>query len=94
MSAHPAETVRWYRKRPVPVEAALVTPENQLDVAAWCGGLCRYNEVIEITTLEGVMTAQMGDWVIRGVVGEFYQCKPDIFERTYEPLDNDGTSSE
>lgn len=37
-----------------------------------------------IATLEGVMTAQLGDWIIRGVQGEFYPCKPDIFAATYE----------
>ena len=40
---------------------------------------------IAITTLEGVMVASPGDWIIRGVQGEFYPCKPDIFEATYEP---------
>jgi hypothetical protein len=38
-----------------------------------------------IDTLEGVMTAQIGDWIIRGVKGEYYSCKPDIFELTYAP---------
>jgi hypothetical protein len=42
--------------------------------------------VIQIRTLEGTMSADLGDWVIRGVKGEFYPCKPDIFEATYEPL--------
>jgi len=37
-----------------------------------------------IETLEGKMTASPGDWVIRGVKGEYYPCKPDIFEKTYE----------
>lgn len=41
---------------------------------------------IEIDTLEGTMTASLGDWIIRGVKGEFYPCKPDIFEATYEPV--------
>jgi hypothetical protein len=40
---------------------------------------------LRIRTLEGVMTASPGDWVIRGVAGEFYPCKPDIFSATYEP---------
>jgi hypothetical protein len=40
-----------------------------------------------IPTLEGVMTAQPGDWIIRGVAGEIYPCKPDIFEQTYEAVD-------
>ncbi len=41
---------------------------------------------IEIGTLEGVMRAEIGDWIIRGVQGEFYPCKADIFEATYEPV--------
>ena len=41
---------------------------------------------VKIETLEGVMTASPGDWIIRGVKGEFYPCKPDIFEATYEPV--------
>lgn len=41
---------------------------------------------LSISTLEGVMRANVGDWVIRGVKGELYPCKPDIFEATYEPV--------
>ena len=40
---------------------------------------------LEIETLEGNMTAKVGDWIIKGVKGEFYPCKPDIFAATYEP---------
>ena len=40
---------------------------------------------LKIYTLEGEMSASVGDWIIRGVKGEFYPCKPDIFEATYEP---------
>ena len=43
---------------------------------------------LDIPTLEGTMTAQPGDWIIRGVQGEIYPCKPDIFEATYEPVDD------
>jgi hypothetical protein len=39
---------------------------------------------VEISTLEGTMTASVNDWIIKGVNGEFYPCKPDIFEKTYE----------
>lgn len=42
---------------------------------------------LHIPTLEGTMTANPGDWIIRGVQGEFYPCKPDIFEATYEPVE-------
>ena len=41
--------------------------------------------IINVPTLEGTMTARIGDWIIRGVKGEVYPCKPDIFEATYEP---------
>lgn len=42
---------------------------------------------IQIETLEGIMTASPGDWIITGVNGEQYPCKPDIFEKTYEPVE-------
>ncbi len=41
-----------------------------------------------IETLEGTMRAEIGDWIIRGVKGELYPCKPDIFTATYEPVDS------
>ena len=41
---------------------------------------------LDIETLEGTMRANAGDWIIRGVKGELYPCKPDIFEATYEPV--------
>jgi len=44
---------------------------------------------ILIATLEGVMQAKLGDWIIKGVQGEFYPCKPDIFEATYEKVEVD-----
>lgn len=46
---------------------------------------------IQINTLEGVMTVSDGDYVIKGINGEYYPCKPDIFEKTYEKLDNEIT---
>jgi len=50
---------------------------------------CRFvkNEGLKISTLEGKMTASDGDWIIKGVSGEFYPCKPDIFEKAYEKVD-------
>ena len=45
-----------------------------------------YEETMTIKTLEGDMTANVGDYIIKGVKGEFYPCKPDIFEQTYEPV--------
>lgn len=49
----------------------------------------RQHPVLKITTLEGIMTAQVGDYIIRGVHGELYPCKPDIFKETYEATNND-----
>ena len=44
------------------------------------------NPTLVIHTLEGDMTTTQGDWIIKGVKGEFYPCKPDIFEQTCDPL--------
>ena len=83
-----------YRKKPVVIDAMLFTAETLDECVAFCGGNYEYRnashqpphgEVIEIKTLEGVMLATPGDWIIKGVNGEFYPCKPDIFAATYEP---------
>lgn len=76
-----------YRKRPVVIEAAEVTYENVDEVAHWCDGYVTVPTGINIPTLEGVMLANMGDYVIKGVQGEFYPCKPDIFAATYERVE-------
>lgn len=76
-----------FRKKPVQIEARLVTLRSRKHVADWCGGcILDTTDGITIQTLEGVMRASMGDWIIKGVKGEFYPCKPDIFEATYEPI--------
>ena len=82
-----------FRKKPVVIEARKFPPvvsiRDQLELAAWCKGSVagREAEKILIPTLEGVMTAARGDWIIKGVKGEFYPVKPDIFEATYEAVD-------
>lgn len=82
-----------YRKKPVVIEARMVTVSSQEDVAAWCGsyvhrGSASWEQItIPIQTLEGKMIARLGDWIIKGVKGEFYPCKPDIFEATYERVE-------
>jgi hypothetical protein len=78
-----------YRKKPVVIEAMLFDGTNGWDVRKWCGASTYLlGDVFEISTLEGVMTGQIGDYIIKGVQGEFYPCKPDIFEQTYEPAPN------
>jgi hypothetical protein len=82
-----------YRKRPVEIDAVRWTGENMGEIAAMFSSdlkaispLGRSGEQLVIRTLEGAMTAQRGDWIIRGVKGEAYPCKPDIFEATYEEV--------
>jgi len=76
--------VRKYRKRPVVIEAIQFTG-NFGEIEAFCGGDAenRGGELI-VATAEGPLHASRGDWIIKGVKGEFYPCKPDIFEATYE----------
>ena len=78
-----------YRKKPVVVEAIQLTNKNLLEVKEWCNGELVPNAEtsgydLYISTLEGIMYADINDYIIQGVEGEFYPCKPDIFEKTYE----------
>ncbi len=78
-----------YRKKPVVIEAVQWNGNNVDEVMSFIKNVAAYNVefgTLDISTLEGTMTASMGDWVIKGVKGEFYPCKPDIFETTYEKV--------
>jgi hypothetical protein len=78
---------RSFRKKPVVIQAMEYT-RNGLQaeqVAKWSGGR-QTDDGLVISTKEGEMLANYGDWVIKGVAGEFYPCKPDIFEQTYEAV--------
>ena len=85
-----------FRKKPVVVEAMQYDGQNGPEISFWAhrGGHPQMNAIIRqghmclfIRTLEGDMTASPGDWIIKGVKGEFYPCKPDIFAATYEPAE-------
>ena len=81
-----------FRKKPVVIEAVQWTGRNVEEIGKFLKGpvMGRGNDsTISICTLEGEMIAQPGDWIIKGVKGEFYPCKPDIFAATYEPVDDD-----
>lgn len=86
--------VRRYRKKPVVIEAMRFVGgrESAHEVKAFAGDsfICWWfnHDTIGIETLEGTMHAKPGDWIIKGVAGEFYPCKPDIFEATYEPVED------
>lgn len=85
-----------YRKKPVVIEAFKWTagPDQEEDpewaIEAIRKGVIQFanagtpDVAMHITTLEGVMRADFGDWIIKGVKGEIYPCKPDIFDATYE----------
>lgn len=79
-----------FRKKPVVVEAIQFIGNNKDEIENFVGKsfMCWINHPeIGIKTLEGNMKAKPNDWVIKGVNGEFYPCKPDIFEKTYEPVE-------
>lgn len=88
-----------YRKKPVVIEAVKWNGDNLKEIIDFTGlhpsankwTWEEYEQVVKqdglkIFTLEGKMNADIGDWIIRGVNGEFYPCKPDIFEKTYESV--------
>lgn len=86
-----------YRKKPVEIEAVQFNgaSSHATQIHCWMAGKrncpdtkgtihTRDIVTIDIETLEGFMTAKQQDWIIKGVAGEFYPCKPDIFKQTYE----------
>lgn len=95
-----------YRKKPVVIDAMQLT-DNWREVCDWVNeNTTRVDPLrptaympsgpdadILIVTLEGDMRANPGDFIIRGVQGEFYPCKPDIFEATYDPEPNEGNTT-
>lgn len=94
--------IKKYRKKPVVVEAmqlldvdsaekiCLWASKNRPDMANRIIGIAHYNPLtISIETLEGTMYAHTGHWIIRGIKGEFYPCKNDIFQATYEEVSDE-----
>lgn len=88
-----------FRKKPVAIEARQFETNNEADdthmdaLVDWINVesgevKARHDSTdIYIETLEGTHRAEVGDWIIKGVQGEFYPCKPEIFEATYEAVD-------
>lgn len=79
-----------YRKKPVVIEAIIFDGNNHDEIAFFCNKWSSSNDKGELTirTLEGQHIASIGDYIIKGVKGEFYPCKPDIFELTYEKVES------
>ena len=85
-----------FRKKPVVIEAEQFHTDRPLpfrdrsvvQFGCFCGdGACSLCGVFWVSTLEGPLKISDGDWIIKGVKGEFYPCKPDIFAATYEPAE-------
>lgn len=84
-----------YRKKPVVIDAIQWdgTASGASKIAEAFNVACAWHvgHTLEIPTLEGTMSASCGDYIIKGIKGECYPCKPDIFEMTYEPVTKDET---
>lgn len=84
-----------YRKKAVVIEAMQYDGTNEDAILAWATRYSMDDPIergvsgIFINTLEGQMKVSLGDWVIKGVQGEFYPVKPDIFEATYELVEEE-----
>ena len=87
---------KTFRKKPVEIQAVQLTRENVAQVEEFINGRAEealrpgpwrgITKGVRIHTLEGDMLASWGDWIIRGVQGGFYPCKPDIFAATYDEV--------
>lgn len=80
----------FYRKKPVVIQAVQWTGENNTEILHFCS-TCYItssgkSKDLVVSTLEGDMSASVGDFIIKGVKGEFYPCKEDIFDITYETV--------
>lgn len=85
--------IKKYRKKPVVIEAVQWTGDNYLEIKKFMTAETLEvfdsdlrNKQIYIRTLEGKMVADLQDFIIKGIKGEFYPCKPDIFKATYEEV--------
>ena len=77
--------VKKYRKKPVIIEAIQWNGKNLAEIDNFVGGSLKMEgSSLVIHTLEGDMEASINDYIIKGVNGEFYPCRPDIFDKTYE----------
>jgi len=94
--------VSRFRKKPVVIEAMQVLDDIRAhqQICEWAARgtpsgevipvvMSRFDSHLIIHTREGTMHAELGDWIVKGVAGEFYPCKPEIFEQTYEAVSDD-----
>lgn len=82
------------RKKPVVIEAIQWNGRNLEELQNFVGSALAYDGKLIIHTLEGDHEAKVGDYIIKGVQGEFYPCKPEIFAKTYEAVEEYPTCNE
>ena len=77
-----------YKTKPCEIEAIQWTGKNIIELLDWGQGKILWNDVDDlfIDTLEGRMKANINDYIIKGLRGEYYPCKPDVFEKKYEEV--------
>ena len=75
--------IKKYKKKPVEIEAMKWDGKNWAGITDFCKDADINNGNLIIKTLEGVMIARVGDYIIKGIEGEFYPCEPNIFKKTY-----------
>lgn len=81
-----------YQKKPVVIDAIQWQGNNFSEIVYnFVGIICgeRHDGKLDIKTLEGITTADINDYIIRGVIGEFYACKPDVFALSYEKVEDE-----
>jgi hypothetical protein len=85
-----------FRKKPVVVEAIFWRGhEDDAELREFAGHWVSIGEKVYVTTLEGAVVLNPGEWLIKGTAGEFYPCKPQIFDGIYEPdLGDDDENSQ
>ena len=85
--------INYYVKKPVVIRACQWTGENGSEMSLFLKQIYLTisidDKTLYIKTLEGLMMASVGDYIIEGVNGEYYPCKPDIFNKTYEMCDKE-----
>lgn len=81
-----------YLKRPLIIEAHKLTKFSHMEICRWMNSICSWTEeplILTIPTLEGEMKATEGDYIIKGIAGEFYSCKSEIFEASYDLVEGE-----
>lgn len=73
-----------FKRKPIEIDAIRWDGTNTDEVRDFCGWDCWESQILYIHTLEGKMEAKVGDWIVKGIAGEFYPVKPDIFDQIYE----------